>query len=79
MEVGAVAADLHTVDALARLQLAAGRLGRRARLRSVSPDLAALIGLCGLGGVLLGLGGEAEQREQPLGVEERVQPRDPPA
>lgn len=45
-------ADIGTVDALARLALAVGRLGCRMELRSAGPDLRDLLGLSGLGRVL---------------------------
>ena len=72
--------DVGTVDALARLQLAARRLGRPFRLRHASPDLVELLTLCGLDDVLLGVEPrrQAEEREQAGGVEERVERRDPP-
>lgn len=41
-------ADLRTVDALARLQLLAQRVGRRLRVRSVGPRLHGLLELTGL-------------------------------
>ena len=73
------------VDALARLALAAKRMGVELRVEGASSELRLLIDLCGLGEVLLaarGLGrepgGEPEEREQPRGVEERVERRDPP-
>jgi anti-anti-sigma regulatory factor len=72
-------ADVHVVDALARLQLAARRRGRRLVLRNASSDLAELVGLMGLGDVLgVEPGREPEQREQGLGVEEERDLLDPP-
>lgn len=72
--------DLGTVDALARLQLTARRLGCRVRLRRPSPELRELLALVGLGPAVcpFGLepGGQAEQREPPLRVEEGVEPDD---
>jgi hypothetical protein len=78
-------ADLATVDALARLQLTALRLGRRIRLRSASTELQQFLDFAGLADVLpldAGLrlgrpGGQAEEGEQPIGVEERVEADDP--
>jgi hypothetical protein len=73
-------ADLATVDALARASLNARRLGTRARFTSASPALQELIAFVGLGEVLLGRPeGQAEEREERIGVEERVEPDDPPA
>jgi STAS domain len=86
-EVGAlVDPDLATVDALARLQLTARRLGRRAVLRGAPAelrDLLELAGLCDVVGVApnrlrLRLGGQTEEGEQPGGVEEEGEPGDPP-
>lgn len=103
--------DAVAVEALARLQLTARRLGRRIRLRGASPQLLDLLAFVGLRGVLPlcpeprashplpparqpraadppargsdALAGQprwqAEQREQPLVVEEEVEPGDPPA
>lgn len=74
------APDVVLVDALVRLQLTARRHGGRIRLRGAGGALRELLALTGLGG-LAGLGletrGEAEQREEPLGVEEGVEPGDP--
>jgi hypothetical protein len=72
------------VDAIARLQLTAGRLGCRLRLRNASPELHDLLDLTGLRGIVpagaaSGALAEAEEREQRLGVEERVHRDDPPA
>jgi hypothetical protein len=78
---------LSDVDNLARLQLAARRLGCSIRLHGVSPDLwelldlaglARLIGVGGPGGLVVEVGGEAERGEQPS-VEEGVVPGDPRA
>jgi hypothetical protein len=57
--------DLASVDTLARMQLAAKRLGFRVRL-DPSEEMLELLELCGLVEVL----GEIEEREDPLGVEE---------
>jgi ABC-type transporter Mla MlaB component len=51
-EVQRVNADAVTVDALARLQLAARRHGCQVRLRGVSNQLRELVGFMGLGVVL---------------------------
>jgi ABC-type transporter Mla MlaB component len=47
-----VESDLLAVDALARLELAARRLGCGVRLRDVPPELRGLIALVGLDGVI---------------------------
>jgi hypothetical protein len=80
-DVGGLPADIVTVDALARLQLTARRLGRRIELRSGTPELGRLLAFVGLAGVLglRGQCGQAEEREQPGAVEERVDRGDPPA
>lgn len=71
--------DVVTVEALARLQLTARRLGRGIRFHRPPEALLGLVGLTGLGTVLgLDLQGQAEQREKPLGVEEIVDPDDLP-
>ena len=69
--------DLSTVDALARLQLAARRLGCSIRLRDACADLVGLLDLVGLR-ECLEVGGQPEGGEQ-LGVEEVVVPDDPVA
>jgi ABC-type transporter Mla MlaB component len=76
--------DAATVDALARLQLTARRRGRHIWLRNACGELRALVGLMGLADVLrcaesvVEPGGQPEQREQGLGVEEEGDPADPP-
>jgi hypothetical protein len=76
--------DLATVDVLARLQLYAHRRGLAVRVRNPSPRLTALFELVGLADLLIGepgsaleADGEPERGEQ-LGVEEVVEPGDPP-
>lgn len=87
-DVGAVVCpDAGTVDALARLQLTARQLGGEVRLLHASRELQELLALTGLADAVplspacakLGLesGRQAEEREQPLGVEECVDPDDP--
>ena len=75
VRVTSAVADLDMVDALARLQLAAQRVGWSLRLRDPSASLCELLVLLGLGAQL---GREAEGGEQ-VGVEEVVEPGDPPA
>lgn len=63
--------SLATVDALARLQLAARRRGLELRLCSPQRELRELIELAGLTAVLgVEPRREAEEREERLGVEE---------
>ena len=71
--------DLGTIDALARLQLAVGTLGGGIRLRNASARLEELLVLAGLREVLppcpelcVEAVGEAEEREEALGVEEEA-------
>lgn len=73
-----MAADLSTVDALARLQLEARRLGLELRLVEASDELLELVDLAGLV-VVLGVEPrrQAEEREERLGVEEERQLGDP--
>ncbi|MET9957581.1 STAS domain-containing protein [Streptomyces sp. NPDC006326] len=65
---------LGTVDALARLALAARRHGIRLRLTGATPGLRGLLDLVGLVELL----GEAEEGEPAGGVQEGVEPDDPP-
>lgn len=51
-DVEGVAPDAVAVDALARLQLAARRLGCRVHLRNASPELCELVAFMGLADVL---------------------------
>ena len=86
-DVAGIDPDAVTVDALARLQLAARRYECQVRLRNTSVELQELIGFMGLGHVVLddpaGSGIEpwrqAEEREQCLGVEEERELHDPPS
>src|SRR3954451_18851266 len=77
--------DAATAGPLARLQLTARRLGGRMRLRHASPELRELLALLGLDEALPATGPlrvqprrKAEEREQPGGVQERVEPGDAP-
>src|SRR5690606_5840811 len=81
---GRRAPDLTLVDAVARLHLAARRRGWSVRARNPCPDLLARPDPAGLAGLPadpralpLEARGQAEEGEQ-LGVEEVVEPRDPP-
>ena len=78
LDVSVLAADVLTVDALARLQLSARRRGRRLRLRDASGELQDLIAFVGLSEVLgVELQRQSEQREQRVGVEEERELDDP--
>lgn len=59
--------DVGMIDALARLEMAVRRSGGEVSLDEVSPDLAGLLGLCGLSGQVIR---QAENREDPRGVQE---------
>ena len=64
-------ADFPQVDALARLQLLLQRSRCELRLENAGPGLVDLIAFAGLAGVLgVQPGWEAEEREDPVGVEE---------
>jgi uncharacterized protein (DUF1684 family) len=71
-----VESDLLTVDALARLQLAARRMGCGVRLRNAPTDLHGLVAFAGLADVIppaelrIEARRQTEQREQTLRVEE---------
>jgi STAS domain len=79
-DVSALAADAVTIDALARLQLGARRGGHELVLRGASEALVDLLDLFGLREVLrVEMGGEPEEREQRVGVEEERELDDPPA
>lgn len=73
--------DLGVVDALARLQLGARRMGFSMELHHVCPRLLELLHLCGLAGLATGSDlpveavGQPEGGEQ-LGVQEAVEPDD---
>ena len=83
-DVGAlVEPDASAIDALARMQLAARRLGRRICLSHASNELQYLIALMGLrevvpSGLPLQPGREPEHREKAFGVEEEADPSDLP-
>lgn len=76
--------DLGTVAGLARLQASGRGLGWSLHLRYASPQLQELLDLCGLTEILPGEEsplvdeGQPEKGEQPRGVEEVVEPGDPP-
>ena len=73
-----VAADCVTVDALARLHLAAKRAGVDLDVRHASRELKELIVFTGLSGVLgVDSRRQAEEREDLLGREEERQLDDP--
>ena len=77
-DVGTLAPDVAAIDALARLQLAARRLGLEIRLRHASSELQCLLAFVGLSEVLrLETGGQPEEREERLGAEEERELGDP--
>jgi ABC-type transporter Mla MlaB component len=73
-------ATVETIDLLARLQLAARRQGRTLLFVHASPALRNLIAFCGLDAALrVEPEREAEEGEDPFGVEEERQLDDPAA
>jgi ABC-type transporter Mla MlaB component len=84
-DVGAIVApDAVTVDALARLQLTARRLGCQLRVQHASAELRGLLAFMGLSEVVplssgsgLEAGRQTEQREQIGGVQEERDSADP--
>jgi hypothetical protein len=81
-DVSELAAEVRAVDVLARLALVARRLGCPLKVQRASPELRDLVELCGLSdalGVVRRNGRQPEEREQPVDVEERVDPDDAPA
>jgi hypothetical protein len=77
-DVDARRTDLVLVDALARLRLAAQRVGCSMCVPDPSEELRELLDAVGLSGLLLESGWESEGDEE-SGVEEVVEPGDPPA
>jgi hypothetical protein len=73
--VGQNQPDLAVVDTMARLQLAARRLGGSIQVREPRPELVALLELVGLCREFLG---EPERGEQ-VDIQEGVEPGDPVA
>jgi hypothetical protein len=70
-DVRLLAPDAATIDALARFQLAARKAGRDVALCGVSRELAELLDLFGLCGVLrVEVGRQPEEREERVGIEE---------
>jgi hypothetical protein len=77
-DVSALGADIAVIDALARLQVGAKRLGLELRLRGASNELQQLAAFAGLGEVLgIETCGQAEEREERLGIEEEGELGDP--
>lgn len=70
---------VETLGEICRFKLDAGRAGCDLELRDVRPSLIELLNLAGLAALLLEGEGQAEQREQPGGVEEEGELLDPPA
>ncbi len=78
--------DDGTIEALARVQLTARRLGRDVRFRGAGAALREALELLGLRDVLdvgpasgVQTRRQAEQREQALGIQEEADPGDPAA
>jgi hypothetical protein len=87
LDVGAITdPDAVTVEALARLQLTARRLGRRVRFQNACRELRELVDFVGLSGVVpcepalpVEVERQAEQGEQVRSVQEEGDPGDPVA
>ena len=79
-DVAALPADATTVDAVARIALAARRTGRRVVVRDAAGDVLDLLAFAGVAAALgIEPRGQAEEREQRGGVEEERELGDPPA
>ena len=77
-DVRALAPDVPTVGALARLQLDAGRVDLEIRLSHASDELLELVDFVGLSEVLcVQSGRQPEEREEGLRVEEEAELDDP--
>ena len=83
-DVAGVGPDLDAIDALAYAAVTARRLGCRIVLRHASHELQATIDLVGLSAILpcspasvVQPRRQAEEREDPRGVEEERDPADP--
>ena len=77
-DVGALPPDAAAVEALARLQLAARRVGLEIRLCRASSELRDLLVFCGLDAVLrVEVGRQSEERKDRLGAEEKRELDDP--
>jgi hypothetical protein len=70
---------LAAVDVLARLHLASRRRGGSVALTDVVIALDELLELAGLSRLRGKVGGQTEGGEQPLRLEEGIEPADPPA
>jgi hypothetical protein len=78
LDCGQFTPTVGTVDHIARLQLAARRCGCELELTNADPCLLELIGFVGLGEVLrVESRRQAEEREQPGGVEKEGELRNP--
>jgi anti-anti-sigma regulatory factor len=77
-DVSNLPCDAEVIEAMARLRLRAGRLGVDLRFVDPCEDLRAVVELTGLTDILLGSALEAErqaeEREEPSGVEEEGDP-----
>jgi len=72
--VSALDPHARAIDALARLQLSSRRVGCELRLQHASRELQELLAFVGLDEVLrLEAGGQPEEREQRVGVEEECE------
>jgi hypothetical protein len=75
---GWAAPDLAVIDQMARLRLEVGRRGGSVTVSDVSTAFGELLELVGLGRLTGQMNGQTEDREQPVGLEERVDRADSP-
>jgi hypothetical protein len=75
---GVAASDLGTVEALCRLRMSVVPMGYVLRLRGATTQLEELLALCGLDESAVVGEWQAEEGEETIGVEEEVEPVDPP-
>jgi hypothetical protein len=78
-DVAVLGPDAASIGVLARLRLGARRAGVELRFHGASRELRELLAFAGLERVLrVEPGGQTEEGEEPLGVEEERQLPDPP-
>jgi anti-anti-sigma regulatory factor len=79
-DMGAVSEpDLETLDALCRFHMAVAQMGYVLRLKEATERLDQLLTLCGLDQSFSVDQGQAKEGEETVGVEEEIEPGNPPA